>query len=42
MMQETYIKPILHHRLMVEHPQSLIGVVTIWKTVVTDGAQFTY
>jgi hypothetical protein len=42
MLQETYIKSILHHRLMDEQSQSVLGVVTIWKTVVTDGAQFTH
>jgi len=42
MLQETYIKSLLHHRLMDEHSQSVIGVVTIWKRVVKDGAQFTY
>jgi hypothetical protein len=42
MLQETYIKSILHHRLTDEHSQSVLGVVAIWKRVVTDGAQFTH
>jgi hypothetical protein len=42
MLQETRMKSILYHRLMDEHSQSVLGVVTIWKIVVTDDAQFTY
>lgn len=29
MLKETYIKSILHHRLMDEHSQSVTGIVTI-------------